>query len=583
MEINKLPNGWEIKRIEEIAQVNPQREKIKVDDNTFINFIPMAAVKEEFGGIDISNMRTFEKVKKGYTQFRSGDVLIAKITPCMENGKVALIPTLENDFGYGSTEFHVLRPKNNISSKWLAYYVVQHSFRKEARLNMKGSAGQLRVPTKWVSKQKIPVPSYDQQKRIVAKIEELFSYLDAGVAALERAQANLKRYRAAVLKAAVEGKLTEEWRKQNPDVEPASELLKHILAERKTKWIERELHKWILKKVSKRKNPSWYVYAVRSDDDSIYIGHTDDVGKRWNEHVRDKGNAGTNGKRPVAIVYCEEYDSREKAVERKKWLTSERGRTWLEQWLKNPAKHKTPDETKGLHVQLLFQAGKITQKYKEPQPPDTTNLPNLPDGWCWVNFDQVLVLIRNGTTASQNKDGKGIAVSRIETISMSKIDFERVRHIAEVSDELQNSYILKPGDILFSHINSPSHLGKTGLYMEDMPPLIHGMNLLMLRPIRYSYLSEFINLICVHLRNSGDFSAIAHHAVNQASINQDRLRQVVFPLPPSSEQCEIVKTVEEKITLVDHQLSDIDCNIEKLYRLRQSILKHMFNGKLLRE
>ncbi len=245
---NKIPSGWEIRRIEDIAVVNPRRKKLDLKDNTIMNFVPMTSVKEEFAGIDITIKRPFEEIREGYTQFRTGDVLSAKITPCMENGKIAIVPHLDNDYGYGSTEFHILRPKSNINAKWLSYYILQHSFRREARLNMTGSAGQLRVPKKWLSSQVIPVPPIDQQKQIVNKIEQLFSYLDAGGEALERAKANLERYRAAVLKAAVEGKLTEQWRAEQKvagrKIEPASELLKRILVERKKKWIERELDRW---------------------------------------------------------------------------------------------------------------------------------------------------------------------------------------------------------------------------------------------------------------------------------------------------------------------------------------------------
>jgi len=93
---------------------------------------------------------------------------------------------------------------------------------------------------------RIPVPlaPLGEQHRITSKLDELFSDLDAGVAALERAKANLKRYRAAVLKAAVEGRLTEQWRADNPDVEPASKLLERILQERRKKWEEEQLRKY---------------------------------------------------------------------------------------------------------------------------------------------------------------------------------------------------------------------------------------------------------------------------------------------------------------------------------------------------
>ena len=107
-----------------------------------------------------------------------------------------------------------------------------------------------------MSRSPIPVAPPDQQDRIVAEIEKQFSRLDEAVASLKRVKANLKRYKAAVLKAAVEGKLTEEWRKQNPDVEPASKLLERILAERRTKWEEAELAK-MKAKGKEPKNDKW--------------------------------------------------------------------------------------------------------------------------------------------------------------------------------------------------------------------------------------------------------------------------------------------------------------------------------------
>ena len=106
------------------------------------------------------------------------------------------------------------------------------------------SAGQNTVSQGVLEKLLVPVPPLNEQRRIVAKIEELFSDLDAGIVALERVRANLKRYRAAVLKAAVEGKLTEDWRAQHPDTEPASVLLERILTERRRQWEKDQLAKF---------------------------------------------------------------------------------------------------------------------------------------------------------------------------------------------------------------------------------------------------------------------------------------------------------------------------------------------------
>jgi type I restriction enzyme S subunit len=232
----QVPSGWTVKTIEEVAEVNPRLSKDGMPDNLPVSFVPMPAVGAGDGTIDVSRERPFSEVKKGFTPFQEGDVLFAKITPCMENGKIAVVPKLKNGYGFGSTEFHVLRPSDGMDARYLYYYVSNKSFRAEAQHYMSGAVGQKRVPTAYLKECKIPVAPPDQQKRIVAEIEKQFSRLDEAVANLKRVKANLKRYKAAVLKAAVEGKLTEEWRKAHPDTEPASELLKRILAERRAKW-----------------------------------------------------------------------------------------------------------------------------------------------------------------------------------------------------------------------------------------------------------------------------------------------------------------------------------------------------------
>ncbi len=116
------------------------------------------------------------------------------------------------------------------------YFVSSQRFRREAAHRMTDAVGQKRVPQSFLEEASIPIPLFDEPRRIVAEIEKQFSRLDEAVANLKRAKANLNRYKAAVLKAAFEGKLTEEWRKQNPNVEPVSKLLERILAERRAKW-----------------------------------------------------------------------------------------------------------------------------------------------------------------------------------------------------------------------------------------------------------------------------------------------------------------------------------------------------------
>lgn len=190
-------------KIKEVCQVNPPK-KIPLSQDTDISFVPMSAVSTD-GKVDLSEVITVEKVKS-LSVFKDGDVIFAKITPCMENGKGAVVSNLKNGYGAGSTEFTVLRPnETHISEKWLYYYLSQKHFRWTCQQNMTGSAGQKRVPAKYLAECLIPVPPLEEQQRIVARIEELFSELDAAVATLERTKEQLAVYRQAVLKEAFEG------------------------------------------------------------------------------------------------------------------------------------------------------------------------------------------------------------------------------------------------------------------------------------------------------------------------------------------------------------------------------------------
>jgi len=201
--------GWETRQIREVAQINPRIDKKMIPDDLEVSFVPMPAVEVETGEIDVSQTKLAKSVKKGYTAFLEGDVLFAKITPCMENGKMAIVPALVNDFGFGSTEFHVLRPNEDIEAKYLYYYVSSRSFRGEAERYMSGAVGQRRVQTTYLKEATIPVAPLEDQHRIVAEIEKQFSRLDKAVASLKRVKANLKRYKAAVLKAAVDRRMAQ--------------------------------------------------------------------------------------------------------------------------------------------------------------------------------------------------------------------------------------------------------------------------------------------------------------------------------------------------------------------------------------
>ena len=195
--------------LSDAVQVNPKIDRTALTDETEVSFVPMAAVGAASGHIDVSTVRPYAEVKKGYTNFGNGDVLFAKVTPCMENGKMAVARQLKNGVGFGSTEFHVLRPREGVDSQYIYYFVSSQTFRKEAAGYMTGAVGLRRVPSAFLESAEIPLPPLERQREIVAELEKQFSRLDEAVANLQRVKANLKRYKASVLKAAVEGRLVE--------------------------------------------------------------------------------------------------------------------------------------------------------------------------------------------------------------------------------------------------------------------------------------------------------------------------------------------------------------------------------------
>ena len=160
-------SGYTQVLLREICTVNPRAQKAGCPDETIVSFVPMAAIDEQAGAITVRVERPLKEVKKGYTSFEDGDVLFAKITPCMENGKVALAHNLTNGIGRGSTEFHVLRPGKKVLSEYIYHFLRQPRLREKAKKSFTGTAGQQRVPKSFIQNVLIPLPPLGEQSRIV--------------------------------------------------------------------------------------------------------------------------------------------------------------------------------------------------------------------------------------------------------------------------------------------------------------------------------------------------------------------------------------------------------------------------------
>ena len=420
------------------------------------------------GQIDVSQIRTYAEVRKGYTRFAEGDVLFAKITPCMENGKIAIAKGLTNASGCGSTEFHVLRVEVGLSREYLLYFLFQDDFRKDAQRNMAGTAGQLRVPPAFLTEANFPLPPLAEQHRIVAEIEKQFTCLDTSVAALKRAQANLKRYRASVLKSACEGKLVpteaDLARAESRDYEPADRLLERILAERLALWEAQELR---------------------------------------------------------------------------------RG------------------------------------KYKEPVPPDTSDLAELPEGWVWLLFDQALTSLEGGTSVTATDNPSCRRVLRSSAVRHGTIDLSDVRYLPDDADQNPDTYITT-GDLLFTRLSGSLEyvgncvvvpgLGKQRVEFPDR--IFRGRTVT-------SISRHFIQLCFANKTLRQPLEAKAKSTAGHQRISLTDLRAFQLPLPPLSEQHRIVAEVERRLSVIQQAEATVATNLKRAERLRQSILKQAFSGQLV--
>jgi type I restriction enzyme S subunit len=318
--------------------------------------------------------------------------------------------------------------------------------------------------------QKVPIPPLPEQHRIVAEIETQFSRLDAGVAALKRVQAALRRYKASVLKAACEGRLVPtEAELARAGVgagpprpyEPASALLERILAERRAKW--------------ERANP----------------------GKR----------------------------------------------------------------------------------YVEPKGVDGDGSADLPEGWVWATVAMVSQRMQYGTSEKTSTDVVGIPVLRMGNIKEGVLDFSDLKYLPEDLPSL-TGLMLEDGDILFNRTNSAELVGKSAVYRESHPSATFASYL-----IRVTIDRNCEPYLLVYYINSvfgrSYIKSVVSQQVGQANVNGTKLANMPFPLPPMAEQHRIVAEVERRLSVAQEVEGAVAASLRRAERLRQSILKQAFAGRLV--
>lgn len=201
-------DSWHKEKLKSICDINPKKEDVSgYDDDMEVSFFPMASLDEQVGAITNPQIRPLKDVKKGFTNFREGDVVFAKITPCMENGKSAVIGKLVNDIGYGTTEFYVFRCGGKIDRYYLFHLLRSQKFRDDAKQEMTGAVGQQRVPKKYLENYEVNLPSTDEQKEIVRLLNSFIEKEDEIEDASEQIMSNVENNKKSILSKAFRGEL----------------------------------------------------------------------------------------------------------------------------------------------------------------------------------------------------------------------------------------------------------------------------------------------------------------------------------------------------------------------------------------
>ena len=218
----------------------------------------------------------------------------------------------------------------------------------------------------------------------------------------------------------------------------------------------------------------------------------------------------------------------------------------------------------------------MTQRNKNRTGYKKTEIGWIPKEWHCMKLgseeEPVLQVIRNGLTVKQDRQSGNYKVTRIETISDGEINLSNVQYVTDVPTNIAQAYLIRKGDILFSHINSESHLGKTAIATQNYPDLLHGMNLLLFRVNPNKIAPEFLNFLFIFYRRLGVFRKYSSRAVNQSSLNQEVLKSLIIPLPTLPEQQRIIQILSTWDRAIDRVQRLIEAKQRQKIKLVSQLL-----------
>jgi type I restriction enzyme S subunit len=497
----KIPSNWILVTLEEILSTIESGGRPKGGVRNIKDGIPSIGGEHlsNNGGFDFSNLRYipkdfFENMKKG--KIKKYDVLVVK--DGATTGKTSFVSD-SFPFKEAAVNEHVfiLRTNDQVTlSKYLFFWMRSPFGQNSVKDNFQGTA-QGGINTLFVKNSIIPIPPLSEQQRIVAKIEELFTKLDAGVEALKKAKEQIKRYRQAVLKYAFEGKLTEEWRK-------SFEL--SILND----------------ELKQTQNPQ--------------LNTQNSTFKTENSTLNTQHSKFTTQNYEPASMLLELIKA-----ERKK---------------------------------------KLGKKYRELPPIDTSELPELPKGWVWVRLGEIAEMIQYGTSEKATNKSIGIPVLRMGNIQDGKIIFNDLKYFPKEWPRI-NEFFLQDGDILFNRTNSAELVGKTAVYKKFHPPAVFASYLIRIKIKKNFYVSDLLSYFINSIFGRQYIASVVSQQVGQANVNGTKLSFMPLPFPPLPEQQKIVEEIERRFSVADEVEKTIDQCLKQAERLRQSILKKAFEGKLV--